>query len=262
MGKVKQYLGYLYVGCEMGSEGYGGFYNFSICKGKTPTDVIADYFSKIGKTYDPSRIKISDDGNRFWYSDYFCTYFIELPGGDVYLPKPIELIYRREYDDINSTSNYDKTQKLSEAIAPLPLKEESRIKYILKNFLNGAPIYLNKKHADAINVVALCKFNFNSSDLFAIVNMTDKYCIMGVATVISGGLYLSDGILALDTLFSTDTLTDSIKKYNQIERTKELRIKEVYYRNGLVEIYDGTKVRHRAFVTMLDNENTNRRGDE
>lgn len=97
--KAKKYLGYCLVTPEMGSEGWGGFYDIVICEGNTPEEVVKDYFKKLGNDdYQISNFHVQEDGS-FYYLDYFVTYFLELPSEDVYLPEQITMNYRRKEDE-------------------------------------------------------------------------------------------------------------------------------------------------------------------
>lgn len=99
-----KYLGYLLVTPEMGSEGYGGYYDFIVCEGKTAIEVVKDYFTKLGNDenssnqseFNPNQIRFNDSGE-FYYSDYFNIYFIELPGEDYYGPEKLTIEQASEY---------------------------------------------------------------------------------------------------------------------------------------------------------------------
>lgn len=121
---MKRYLGYLLVTPKMGSKGYGGYGgydNFIVCEGDNASEVIKDYFIKLKDQtvknalnsingsidenlqdiittitgeldeYNPKYVVIEPDGT-FYYHDYFTTYFIELPGENVYMPSLLNII--------------------------------------------------------------------------------------------------------------------------------------------------------------------------
>lgn len=95
-----KYLGYMMVTQEVGSEGYGGYFDYMICSGNSPMEVVSDYFHKIGREFDPSNIHVKGNGE-FWYNDYFATNFIELPGENYYKPSSIHIRQGKDVPKLN-----------------------------------------------------------------------------------------------------------------------------------------------------------------
>lgn len=95
----KQYLGFQYMTPEMGTEGYGGYCDWIVCKGKDPVEVIKNYFHNIKaeEEFIEANIVIEEDGS-FYYHDYFNYYFIELLGDNVYHPG-IPILHYDKYND-------------------------------------------------------------------------------------------------------------------------------------------------------------------
>lgn len=98
---MMRFLGYTLVTPDMGmgSEGYGGYYDFMVCEGRTELEAVENWVRKVNEKggtkyeFSPDKLHFDSDGNPY-FRDYFVINFIRLPGEDVYHPREIKLDYK------------------------------------------------------------------------------------------------------------------------------------------------------------------------